>query len=436
VLVYFIVILTVLMGFCGLAIDVGRVELRTNQLQAAADAEAAAYNDVVQVTTANGIPTPTIGGQLGSTFGFYVGDNSVAEVQLTQSVPTLFLGLLTRANSSMTLMVKSNAQVPPCMLFLGNPTYSGTSDFWIASSSMHPPIGCPTYYKDGLFIDGFANVAGSQVRTSGTAGGTVLQGWTSYTPIYSVPVLPDPLAYITAPGAGSCMNSTPISKLNQSSGTTVSLTPGTYCGKTATYTGTSLCNVNAFPITPAIDIQGTQQTPHGGVNCPGQDSPNGGNCLSTPTVNFAPGLYVIIGGFNFNCVTATGNGVTIYFTKSSSVGFGLAKIISSSWNVNAPTDSSGGRIAGVSIMNDRNWIASSAGSTEDIQFTYSTYNADGVIYLTGTGFNAYALQMNAPNYLNMVVANMYNYLGNVNPVNNYANLPAGNPLRLYPTLVQ
>jgi hypothetical protein len=87
-------------------------------------------------------------------------------------------------------------------------------------------------------------------------------------------------------------------------------------------------------------------------------------------------------------------------------------------------------------MNDRNWIASSAGSTEDIQFTYSTYNADGVIYLTGTGFNAYALQMNAPNYLNMVVANMYNYLGNVNPVNNYANLPAGNPLRLYPTLVQ
>jgi hypothetical protein len=44
--------------------------------------------------------------------------------------------------------------------------------------------------------------------------------------------------------------------------------------------------------------------------------------------------------------------------------------------------------------------------------------------------------MNAPNYLNMVVANMYNYLGNVNPVNNYANLPAGNPLRLYPTLVQ
>ena len=139
---------------------------------------------------------------------------------------------------------------------------------------------------------------------------------------------------------------------------------------------------------------------------------------------------------NLNCVTVTGSGATLYFTNSSTVGFGLSKVISSTWNLNAPTTSSGGSIAGVSIMNDRNWTPSSAGSTQDFQWTYSTYNADGVIYLTGTGLSAYAMGMSAPNYLNMVVANLYNYNAYVSPANNYAPLPAGNPLRLYPSLVQ
>ena len=260
-----------------------------------------------------------------------------------------------------------------------------------------------------------------------------------------MPILPDPLAYITQPNvpiSPTCINSSPIRQVNQSTGTTITLTPGTYCGKTAVYTGTGLCNVNAYPITPAIDIQGNQMTYNigTGAGCPNQSATNGGNCLSTPTVNFTPGLYIIIGGFNFNCVTVTGNGVTLYFAKSGSVGYAPSKIISSTWNLDAPTDSSGGGFAGISLMNDRNWISSSlygyAGSPQDFEFTYSTYNADGVIYLTGTGFDAYALKMSAPNYLNMVVANMYNYLAPVYPANNYANLPAGNPLRLYPTLVQ
>lgn len=451
-LVYFAIILTVLLGFCGLAIDVGRIELRTSQLQAAADAGAlagaselmhssntsnassAAYNDVVQVATANGFPAPTVGGQLGSTFGFYIGDNSVVEVQLAQPVSTFFLGLVTRANSSITLSVKADAQMPPCMMFMGNPTMSAgsTYDFWIASSSMHPPIGCPSYFKDGLGIDGFANVAGSQVRISGNKQSSLLQGWTTYPAIYSVPVLPDPLAYVTAPATGTCINATPISKLKQPTGTLITLVPGTYCGRTAIYTGTARCNGSPYPITPAIDIQGTQST----SSCPNQDITNGGNCSTTATVNFLPGLFVIIGGINFNCVTVTGSGVTLYFTNSATVGYGLSKIISSTWNLNAPTDASSGGIAGVSVMNDRNWTPSSIGSTQDFLWTYSTYNADGVIYLTKTGFSAYALRMSAPNYLNMVVANMYNYDAGVYPVNNYAPLPAGNPLRLYPSLVQ
>jgi Flp pilus assembly protein TadG len=76
---YFAIILTILLGFCGLAVDIGRIELRTNQQQAAADAGAlagagelmhssntnnagsAAYNDVEQLASANGFPVPTFG---------------------------------------------------------------------------------------------------------------------------------------------------------------------------------------------------------------------------------------------------------------------------------------------------------------------------------------------------------------------------------------
>ncbi len=449
-LVYFVIILTVLVGFCGLAIDVGRMELRTNQLQAAADAGAlaaanelmrtstlstaitAASNDVTQIANANGIPVPTVTTQTGSTFGYYVGDNSVVEVRLTQSFPTIFLGVLSQASTSVNLSVKANAQVPPCLMFMGNPTLWGTYDFNIASSSMHPPIGCPSYYKDGVSVDGFANIAGSQVRTSGPSSASLVAGYTTYPTVYSVPTLTDPLAYITAPTAPTCPSTPPVSKLNQTTGTIISLLPGTYCGKTAIYTGTARCNTAPYAITPAIDIQGTQDP----VYCPTQNATNGGNCTSTPTVNFAPGLYIIIGGMNLNCVTATGTGVTLYFTKSSTVSYGLFKMISSTWNVNAANDSSGLQIQGISIMNDRNWTPSSVGSIEDFQWTYSTYHADGVIYLSQTGLDGYALKMTAPNYLNMVVANMYNYFANVTPSNNYSTLVAGNPLRLYPSLVQ
>jgi len=321
-------------------------------------------------------------------------------------------------------------------MFMGNPTVSGTYDFWNASTSLHPGIGCPSYYRDGFQIDGFSNIAGSQIRSAGPSSASRPDGWSSFAPIYNVPVLADPLAYITAPTAGTCLNANPITLLNQSTSTNIVLVPGTYCGKTFPYIGTSLCNLTASVTTPAIDIQGSQTIPFGGVGCPTQSAYNGGNCTSTPTVTFSPGLYIIIGGMNLNCVTATGSGVTLFFTKNSMVSFGQFAMISSTWNVSAPNDSSGGGIAGVSVMSDRNWTPSSIGATQDFQWTYGTYNADGVIYLTKTGLNAYALNMSAPNYLNFVVANLYNYFGGVYPSNNYANLPAGNPMRLYPTLVQ
>lgn len=459
-IVYFTIILIVLLGFCGLAVDIGRMELRTNQLQAAADAAAlaaagelqhasstsnwqtAADNDVAAFEIANNIPstTPTTL-VLGPTYGPYIGDSSVVQATVTQSFRTIFLGLLSHANASITLTAKAQAQIPPCIFFSGNPNYSGTDAFWVTSSGVdiQGSWACPLYTQTGTSVDYFSHYNGSQTRSSAGAASSSFGGtWSP--PIYNVPVLSDPLAYVTAPVTGTCTNASPISKLNQPNGASLSFTPGTYCGKIGSFTpGPGPYCESTSTIIPAMDVEGTYVTPNfTGVGCPSQSGggnlnyANGGNCTSNPTVTFAPGLYVFIGGVNFTCVTLSGNGVTMYFTKSGSVGYGQMRMTSTTWKVNAPTDPSNGGIPGISIMNDRNWI----GSADDFQWWYSSWYADGVVYLTGTGIFNFNMPMYAPNYLNIVAANMYDYLGNIKPAVNYGSLPAGNPLHTVVTLVQ
>jgi Flp pilus assembly protein TadG len=450
-IVYFAVILTVLLGFCGLAVDTARMELRQDQLQAAADTGAlaaagelshsgtgsnyqtAANTDVAAYETANNIPStgnPIV--QTGATYGPYVGDHSTVQVTVTQNLGTIFLGLLSSGSASMTLTAKAVAQMPPCMVFLGNPTVSSTYDYYGSSAGQDTPnYACPEYFKDGLVIDYFARVGGSQIRSSGPASASYIGGTTTWTPVYSVPPIADPLAYVQLPTVGTCIAN--VSALNQASSATITLAPGTYCGKTnATPTYVpgpgAACGQTATRTTPAVDIEGTW------AGCPTQGGTNGNDCTTRPTVNLSPGLYVFVGGANFTCATVNGTGVTMYFTKNTTVGYGLFHVISTAWNVSAPnvTNTGSGTIAGIEIMNDPAWI----GGTQDIQMVYSTWYGDGIVYLRGTGLDAYALNMSAPNYLNIVASNMYTYDAEVRPSVNYANLPAGNPLRTAVSLVQ
>ena len=456
-LVYFAVILTVMVGFCGLAVDAARMELRTNQLQAAADAGAlaaagelahggtgsnyqtAATTDIAAFEAANGIPqTSTNTTVVGATYGNYINDNSTVQVTVTQNLPTVFMGLLTNL-SSVTLSAKAVARMPPCMVFLGNPTYQGTYDVWVTSSGIQTfTWGCPYYVKDGFVIDGFSHLAGGQVRSLSGASSSIIQGWTQSTPIYNVPPIQDPLAYITAPTPAACTNASPISDLNQPTATTITLYPGTYCGKTNAsptyFAGPGAnCGVPGSITTAAIDVEGTQYpTTYNGQGCPYQNNQPFSYCQTTPTLNFSPGLYIIIGGMALDCVKVTGSGVTLYFTKSSTVGYGQMRMTSSMWQVNAPNDASNGGIPGIILMSDRNW----SGTPQDFLFQFSNWNGDGVLYVTGTGIGEYNTPMDSPNYMNMVTANLYSYLGEVHATQNYANLPAGNPLHQVVTLVQ
>ncbi len=450
-LVYFAVILSVLIGLCGMAVDVARMQMRSNQLPAAADAGAlaaagelahggsgslyqtAATNDVAAYESANGIPsTAAVSTVISPTYGYYQNDNSTVQVTVTQSFPLIFMAMFT-GRSAATLSVKAVSQMPPCMVFLGSPTVnpSGHQDLWLASSKMQTfTAGCPVYANDGILVDGSSSIYGGQVRSS-SAGSMSSFGATTYAPIYNAPIINDPLAYISEPSVGSCTNgSTPISDLSQSTGTTITLNPGTYCGKTnstATYVPGpgAACNEVASKITPAIDIEGKSTS-----TCPSDNSRS--TCSGIPTVVFNPGLYVIVGGMTLDCVTAVSTGATLFFTQNSNVAYGQMNMTSTAWQVNAPNASSNQSIPGIVLMSARSWT----GTAEDFRFTFNTWNADGVIYVTGTGIYASGTPMSAPNYLNIVASNLYNYGGAINAGTNYANLPAGNPLELNPSLVQ
>ncbi len=426
-LVYFGAILITLLGFCGLAVDVGRVEWRTAQLQAAADAGAiaaatemqhggsstystAATQEVTQYETLNGMPTTgTVSTSFPVNYGDYTNDYSAVQVNVTQTISTLFLGLLKQANSSITVSVKATANIPPCMVFLGTPNMSSTWGYWTASANDSVGYGCPFYVKTGLFIDGFSILNGSQVISSAPSISSAAYGSTSEPIRYNAPAISDPLAYVTAPTPGLCLNVLPIVLNNPA---TVALVPGTYCGTTI-----------AGVTTPAVSVTGTSTSNPGGDDF---------YCTSNPVITLSPGLYIFTGGIYAQCATFQGSGVTIYFTKTAGGGYGTVNLRYITLTLSASNVAFLGSIPGVVAFTDRNWV----GGTQDFSMFDCSWNGDGVIYSPSTGVYDWQTNMTGTNYFSVVAANMYTYNSTVHPLYNYANLPTGNPLHNMVQLVQ
>jgi len=403
-LVYFAVSLVVLIGVCGLAVDTARFELRTLQLQAAADAGAltgadewgrknsawatAAATDAQAVATANGLGTVTVSSQLAASQGSYANDYASVQTVVSQTLPTVFLGILSSAATTKTVKATAVADPPPCMYFLGTPS-SNHAGAAIDLSSAGMNLSCPIYVKTMPFVDGFSNIQNHQIKTSvAGSGGVPGGGYTTYPPFYNYPVLSDPLAYVTAPTYTGCDNMVQIKIILPGQ----TLHPGRYCGLLGL---------------PGISVAGVP-------------------------VTMAPGLYIVTGGVSFINTTVTGTGVTIYMTKGGLAGYGIFYEQNSAINLTAPTDSSLQGIPGVTLFTDRNWV----GGNEDLQFQGGYWYGDGIIYSMATGLGIYACNFAAPNYMNMVVANEDSYLGTIYATANYATVSGGSPLHNAVTLVQ
>ncbi len=397
-LVYFTIILVTLLGFCGMAIDVGRIELRTIQLQAAADdgaltaaAErqrqnssyiAATSTEVSSFLSQANLPAATTAVQSFASTGPYTADLSTLQVTVTQQIPLFFMGLVT-GNRTRTLTAKAVAMTPPCV-FLNSYTGAPSNFYTVYLQSSSLKANCPVYANSGVNVDGFSTLGNYQAKITGpsTRSGEVSGHFNASPLIYNSPVLTDPLAYITAPAFSACTYT------GMTYTTSKTISPGTYCG--------------------GITINGA-------------------------SVIMNPGLYIITGGMQMNSATLSGSGVTMYFTQGGGSGYGTFKLQTSSvMHVNAPTDATGGGIPGVVIFGDRNW----SGGVRDFIFSDSTYQGDGIIYTTNTGINVSGGGLSGYNYLGIDAGSIYQYASTVSPSCNYSSLPGGNPFHIPVSLVQ
>ena len=401
-LVYFAVILTVLIGFCGLAVDAGRVELRRLQLQGAVDDAAVASaaewqsgNSNWQATAGleanaylagNNLPAAAVDAPVvAPAAGLYAGDFNTVQVTLHQTVPTIFLGILEQGSSSVSLSVSAAARLPPCAYFSASPAVSSgnaSGGYGAQLSATSIATTCPVWSRTGLLVDSSSQMTGSAGALSGAPGSSQIMGTVSPAVSYLRPQQADPLGYLHAPTFAHCDHT------NVSYSSTATLSPGTWCG---------------------------------GLNASGA------------TLNLQPGLYLITGGANWSNTTVNGSGVTLYFTQGGGSGFGTFNVNNhSSIHLSAPVDASDGGLPGVLVFTDRNW----SGGNEDLLCDHSTFRGDGVLYSEATGMSQVQCSLSGPNYFSLVTANLSATGSNLAFSANYQTLLSGSPLHNNVSLVQ
>jgi Flp pilus assembly protein TadG len=390
----FILPLTIL--FCGLSIDMGRLELVKTQMQSAADAAALSavqeaqrgtgqWQAVAQtVATANGfqngVNNVTVTSFSQPTYGEYANHYDALQTTISQSVKTLFMGSLN--GGYRTVSASGVALMTPCMYLTGSgqlQTY--TLDIYTGDIDGNT---CPTYINSEFTVESSANMNVEAISVAGSSGSSADVGETYPSPLYGVPTMADPLAYVTAPTFSSC-NHTSYSLSNGSA----TLSSGTYCK---------------------------------GLN------------LTNSTVTLNPGLYIITGGATWSGSTVSGSGVTLFFTSGG--GGTDSKFIiqsSSTVTISAPNSSSNNSIPGVLVFTDRTWTKT---SNQDVALMFSSITGDGIWYAPKTGIYVQNCTFAASHYLGIDANNVYTSGTNIQLSNNYTYLTGGNPFHTAGALVQ
>lgn len=353
-LVLAVIIMTAVVGFVGLAIDVGQARLSSRQLQTTADAVAMAAaqqltqcalvtNCPAMATAAkasmveNGIAASTFNQNCGaaSSSGFtltlnnapcalgstaadpHYGNASYVEAVVTRVEPTFFAAVL--GVPSMTLKARAEAKVtsPTACLWALDPTGAGALNIGLLAS-VNSPCGIVVESSNSGAINCnlLSSLSASQIQVvGGVFGGLCAM---SPTPtVINMPVPADPLAYLPTPSVGSC-GVTAVSPFTGATNQvtvglfqTVVFNPGTYCG--------------------------------------------GINIGLGATATFMPGTYVLTsshgaGGLSvYLGATVTGNGVTFYnYGPNGAINFATA-LAAGNVNFTAPTS---GTYSGILFFQD------------------------------------------------------------------------------------
>ena len=350
-----------LIGFCGLAIDVGMLELKKVRLQNAADTAVlgAVYEygrenanwkvggtaDAGLNGFTDGVNNVTVTISNPPTSGSFLNNRNALQATVTQQVGTGFTG------SSYTLAAQAVSLLPPSTYLMSLLSPSTSVDTLSVSNSSFT-VKCSVYIaRDIQSSSSVLQATGCSVV--GPSSSSTLSGSTQPAPVFNSAVQKDPLASTPQPVFSSCTFNGPNSQPNRT------LSPGTYCNKS--------------------------------INC------------SAATLTLLPGTYIITGGASWNnCTNISGTSVTPFLTKDSSSNFGQFVVTNSTVSLSAPVNSSSGGIPGILIFMDRAW----SGSSLDLEWSGSTYKGDGIWYSTNTGVEISNSQVQGTNYLGIIVNNL------------------------------
>jgi Flp pilus assembly protein TadG len=288
-LAFAILAIFVLLGFAGLAVDMGILRYDKRLQQTAADAAAIAgasnlaYQGGAGVTAGaqeasatngftNGTNHVTVTVNTPPTVGPHAGVAGYVEVYVTAVQPTYFMKALGINNETITARAVATAlgggaNGGGCLYTLGAPSVSPEGINPGSASLSAPTCGIA---DNGDYIapaGGGVTTETLAVSGTGSSGGTTCTLTPTACPTLGAPAAADPLSYLTPPGVGA------PTAFNCNGGNAF---PGTYGG--ITLTGNSSCN-------------------------------------------FAAGIYVLSGG-SFTCQgpgtpTITGIGVMFYFTNGA-----------------------------------------------------------------------------------------------------------------------
>jgi Flp pilus assembly protein TadG len=323
----------VLLGFLGLAADVGILTIAREKVQSAADSAAIAgaaelnYGDYTTAAQAAAVLNGFTNGTNGTTvsvnpsgdstptplYGAYAGQAGYLEVVVTQSQPTYFMSVF--GFSSMTVSgraVAGQGRNPNCIYLLQS---SGTTLTMNNGAELNSPscgLVDDSSSSTAVSVSDGSSLTASSVEVVGSSTGS--NGTVSPTPVTGIVPVSDPLAYLSPPSytASSCTGDPAGS---YQGGSTYNVGPGS--SHSTTQNGNLVCY--------------TSLTLGGNGN--------------TVTVN--PGIYVITGTLSLTSGTVRGgNGVTFYLVGSGSVNLANG----TTFNFTAPTS---GTYDGILFYQDR-----------------------------------------------------------------------------------
>jgi hypothetical protein len=329
--------MALILGLCGLAVDVGLIYSARRTMQTAADAAAVAgataLRDAQTASSAARAAATLNGFTDGSNnvsvavnnpplSGTYSGNASYVEVVVTQPQPTYFLRALGYNTVSVSTRAVSGAISGPACMYSLNKT---ASNAFVVSGGSAVTADCGILVRSnnssGLVVSGSLSALTATtigVVASGYSAGT---GAITPTPMVNVAPFGDPLASVPAPSVGAIPSSCTTSPDTTSehgysvSGGAPTINPGTYCG--------------------GITVSGTT------------------------TVRLNPGTYILYGG-GLNISGGSnliGDGVTFYNTGTASGNTAYKPIVfsgGSATSLKAPTS---GSLTGILFFQDRSLTA-------------------------------------------------------------------------------